>query len=291
MKYSLLIIALLLVGAETVSAAGMIPCEGVDCTECDLVALGNELLKWLIGVLMVVFAIITAWAGFGLVTSGGNPSAKQDAKNKLSNAIIGLIIVLAAWLLVDTVMRALLPGNSGKITDYGPWSEIRCGSQTTALESAMDYVGAPAVSSLTGKPTPKGDPTVAAAGLTETEAKARLAAAGIDIKTGDGAAKFEGLRPHVIEELKRLESACNCDVLVTEATGGFHADGDFSHKKGFKTDLRKKDNPQLLNYIESALEPAGSWQDGTKLYYDASSCATYAVEETHIDVVYKTGCK
>lgn len=93
------------------SAAPLVACDGTTTNPCDLCALmamGNTIVTWLIGVLLVVFSIIVAIAGFGLATSGGNPAAKSAAKSKIMNALIGLVIVLSAWLLVDTVMQAVL---------------------------------------------------------------------------------------------------------------------------------------------------------------------------------------
>lgn len=80
---------------------------------------------------MILFAVLAVWAGFGLVTSGGNPTALTEAKSRFTNAFIGLLIVLSAWLLVDTLMRGLL-GGEGEITGYGPWSEIACMTQSEA---------------------------------------------------------------------------------------------------------------------------------------------------------------
>lgn len=59
-------------------------------------------------------------AGFNLVTSGGNRSKLDDAKKKLSNALIGILIMFAAWLLVDTLMKATLDQS------FGPWNQISC---------------------------------------------------------------------------------------------------------------------------------------------------------------------
>lgn len=141
------LICLYLFLPEMSLAQGFVSCNGPDCSACNLVDMGNTILQWLIGVLMVVFAVLLAVAGFGLVTSGGNPSALQTAKDRMTNAIIGLIIVLCAWLIVDTVMRALLNpvGPSGPTAGYiqgwGPWSEVRCQSQVVthyAPESRTD---------------------------------------------------------------------------------------------------------------------------------------------------------
>jgi hypothetical protein len=108
---------------------GFIPCNGPDCSTCHLVALVNTIVKWLIGIVFIFFAIIAVYAGFQMVMSGGNSGALSDAKEKFTNAFIGLIIVLAAWLMVDTLMRGLLDNSNGTIENYGPWSNVQCVGQ------------------------------------------------------------------------------------------------------------------------------------------------------------------
>lgn len=132
----LLIIVLFPDLASSAAPSPLVPCDGSPsdpCNACKLVELGNRLVVWLVGILMVVFAIIAVWAGFDLVTSGGNPDAKTKAKSKFTNAFIGLIIVLAAWLLIDTGMKSLLSGGNGEldngvVTTWGPWHKIQCTS-------------------------------------------------------------------------------------------------------------------------------------------------------------------
>jgi hypothetical protein len=125
--------------ASAQSLASYAGCTGTDCSMCNIVTLTNGLIQWLIGFLFVLFAIIIAYAGFGLVTSGGNSHAMDEAKGRFTNAIIGLIIVLAAWLVVDTIMRGLVgrPGAEGRVPGSGEvsgwlfWSEVQCYSQVT----------------------------------------------------------------------------------------------------------------------------------------------------------------
>lgn len=142
MKYQILIVALLIFIFPDVTLAAFVQCDGVgingmtECSACDFAVLGNEILRWLIGILFILFGVMATVAGFGLVTSGGNPDAIEKAKSKLLNAFIGIIIVLGAWLLVDTIMRMLLIGDDGVIEDYGPWSTIQCQNQTTTREAA-----------------------------------------------------------------------------------------------------------------------------------------------------------
>jgi hypothetical protein len=91
-------------------------------------------------------------AGVKLVTSGGNPGALQAAKDSFVNALIGLIIVFAAWLIVDTLMKALVgpadnPGalklTTGQHKGYLFWAEIECTAQVTPRRANVVYVDLP----------------------------------------------------------------------------------------------------------------------------------------------------
>ncbi|USN88533.1 MAG: TrbC/VirB2 family protein [Candidatus Nomurabacteria bacterium] len=137
------LIVLLFVSPDASVGAGLAPnCAGATCGSCDVVAMANNIVKWLIGVLFVIFAIMVAAGGFGLVTSGGNQAAKEAAKSRISNAIIGIVLVLAAWLLVDTLMRALLSGTEGKINGNF-WYTIECTQQTATEDVPSEEIKMP----------------------------------------------------------------------------------------------------------------------------------------------------
>jgi hypothetical protein len=146
MKLSLLIFLFLIaLPADMVSAqvapGGFVPCEGDVCSACDLVSMTNVIITWLFGIMFIVFAIVMLVAGFGLVTSGGNQAALDAAKSKFRNAIIGIIIALAAWVIVDTIMRGLVKGDGdlgATFTGFGPWSEVQCQVQSKAFQWAGD---------------------------------------------------------------------------------------------------------------------------------------------------------
>ena len=120
-------------------------CSGPDCTACNVVDMVNGGITWLIGILFVVFAVIMVIAGVGLVTSGGNQSALESAKSKFTNAIIGLIIILSAWLIVDTLMRGLV-GNDGKLKAEGTvtgwlfWADVECQRVITPEYESLEVV-------------------------------------------------------------------------------------------------------------------------------------------------------
>ena len=120
------------------SLSSLAQCSGPDCSACNLVYLANGLIKWLIGMAFLLFAVLFCIAGVRMVMSGGNSHTVEEAKGSFINAIIGLIIILAAWLIVDTLIRTLVgtPGHEGQLTTAGSasgwlyWSEVQCQVQT-----------------------------------------------------------------------------------------------------------------------------------------------------------------
>lgn len=122
-------------------AAGIVPCTGVNvvkdadgnivssegnCGTCELVVLANNGIEWLIMALLLFMVLLFAIAGFKLATSGGDVGAYNAARGMFQNVLVGLIIVLCSWLLVDTALKILLENSAGEAgyTRFGPWNEI-----------------------------------------------------------------------------------------------------------------------------------------------------------------------
>lgn len=86
---------------------------------CDIATIAQNVLNTGIYVAVFLSAVLFAWAGWLYLTSvaGGEISR---AKEIFVNVAIGLIIILAGWLVVDTLMRTLV-GNGGS---FGPWNKI-----------------------------------------------------------------------------------------------------------------------------------------------------------------------
>jgi hypothetical protein len=101
-------------------AGGLVPCNGPDCNACHLVALANNVFNFIITLAVIIGTIGLIVAGLGMVTSGGNTESWARAKRIFGNVIIGFIIILAAWLIVDTVLQAL----TGEGLEA--WTEIQC---------------------------------------------------------------------------------------------------------------------------------------------------------------------
>jgi hypothetical protein len=91
-----------------------------------LITVINDIIELLITLAIVFVAPITiAYAGFLLVTSQGNSGAITKAKGVIENTVVGIIIAIAAWLIVDAVMSVLYhPSDS----TWGTWSSLIYGN-------------------------------------------------------------------------------------------------------------------------------------------------------------------
>lgn len=133
LRVTAILTAVLLLTPALTMAAGLVPCGGPGepvCQACYAVDMLNGVLDWLVGILAVVFALIVVTAGFNLVTSAGNTAAKAKAKSMITNAFIGFVIVLAAWLLIDYGMKMLV---SEGAAEFGTWNTVQCVDQPVTV--------------------------------------------------------------------------------------------------------------------------------------------------------------
>jgi nitrogen fixation-related uncharacterized protein len=63
----------------------------------------------ILGLLGVIFLVLIIYAGFLWMTAGGNDDQVGKAKGLLINAIIGVIIIVAAYAISYFVLSAILP--------------------------------------------------------------------------------------------------------------------------------------------------------------------------------------
>ncbi|MDR3642337.1 MAG: hypothetical protein P4L74_01760 [Candidatus Doudnabacteria bacterium] len=92
-------------------AAGLVPCGGAaekPCTVIDIFTLIAKVTNWLIAMAGVYAAYKIVDHGFWLVISMGNEEAITKHKSGISEAVVGFILVLIAFMLINTVVNVLL---------------------------------------------------------------------------------------------------------------------------------------------------------------------------------------
>ena len=71
----------------------------------------NSVLSGIIGFLTIIaalwFLIQFIIAGYNFINAGGDKGRATEAKEKITNAIVGLLIVVAAWVIVAVIGKLL----------------------------------------------------------------------------------------------------------------------------------------------------------------------------------------
>lgn len=92
------------------------------CNICHIVQLIQNALSFLITISVMIATLMFVYAGFLYLTAGGSPEKIKSATKIFTNVFIGLVFVLGAFLIVDTIMKTFYNEN----TSFGPWNEIEC---------------------------------------------------------------------------------------------------------------------------------------------------------------------
>jgi hypothetical protein len=89
-------------------AAPLVPeCAGPDCTIYDFAELIRRVIVYVITAGIVISPVFFAWAGFLFITAQGKIEKLQKARQIMTSVVIGLIILIAAFALVDLLAGTL----------------------------------------------------------------------------------------------------------------------------------------------------------------------------------------
>ena len=100
-----------LFGTNLVTAAfvtdPIVPCTD-DCTLCHLWELASNIINFLSFNLAIPMAVLLfVAAGIMFLISGGNQEKVALARSIFTNTIIGLVIIFASWMLIDTLLKTI----------------------------------------------------------------------------------------------------------------------------------------------------------------------------------------
>ncbi|PIV84295.1 MAG: hypothetical protein COZ87_03375 [Candidatus Moranbacteria bacterium CG_4_8_14_3_um_filter_43_15] len=121
---SFILFGILFFSFHAVEAASLVPCDTSEnlqaCTLCHLVIGFKNIFDYLISSLFVVFTLGVVIAGMFYMVSSGNKSLIEKAKTALTYSLMGAVIALTSWLLVNAVLNALGYKNAGS------WYNFTC---------------------------------------------------------------------------------------------------------------------------------------------------------------------
>jgi lysylphosphatidylglycerol synthetase-like protein (DUF2156 family) len=111
---------LVLIAPSLTMAAGFLTIVPPECnglggcpSVCSIGKLAQNLLNDAIYLAVFVAALLFAYAGLQYLTNMGNPNKVADAKKIFLRVVVGLLIILTAWFVVDILISTLTGGNAG----------------------------------------------------------------------------------------------------------------------------------------------------------------------------------
>ena len=105
------------------ASAALVPCGGSGqepCQFCDLFKLVKNVLDFGVKIAIPIAVIAIVYGGIMILTAGASPERAKQGKDIVTAAIIGLVIVLLAWLILDTLIKLIAKG------EFGPWNQLKC---------------------------------------------------------------------------------------------------------------------------------------------------------------------
>ncbi len=131
MKYKKIIISgllLLTIFPVFAFAAGLIPCGNVTvtggkvsndinsdahmCTFTDIMTFVNKAITWFLDASVFIAAITFTIAGVDILFNPSNPEKIKQGWSMFRKTVIGLIIVLGAWLVIHTLITTFVPDSN-----------------------------------------------------------------------------------------------------------------------------------------------------------------------------------
>jgi amino acid transporter len=104
-----------LFGGHTASAQlnRNFPCDassGLRCSETSVPQIFRTIINWALGIAFGVAVIFLIIGGFRYITAGGNEESAEKGKSSVINALIGIVIIVLSYVIVNVVAN-LVTGN------------------------------------------------------------------------------------------------------------------------------------------------------------------------------------
>lgn len=126
--FFLLVFGLIFFPFFVIKAAGLVPCGGPGervCEACDILVLADNIIKFALRIAFLISIGCIIYGGYRWIFSFGNPSNVTAGWQFIYSALIGLLIILASWIIVNTFFWLIAEFFGG--WDYtSNWFKIEC---------------------------------------------------------------------------------------------------------------------------------------------------------------------
>lgn len=111
----LVVVVLLVAPLYSVVALEKLPCPtGLNCNAgTDVNSLIRTVIGWLLGIAFGIAVLFLIIGGFWYITSAGNEETAEKGKSTAVNAIIGIVIIILSYVIVNVISNLVAGGNGG----------------------------------------------------------------------------------------------------------------------------------------------------------------------------------
>ncbi len=106
--------------------AALVPaCRGASCTPCDFMQLISNISFFIVRDITAPLAgLLFLVGGIMMVSAGGSEERFKKGKEIFKNTVFGVLIVLASWAIVNTLITTLGSSVAGFVP--GTWWQVNC---------------------------------------------------------------------------------------------------------------------------------------------------------------------
>ncbi|MBU4057435.1 pilin [Patescibacteria group bacterium] len=111
------VFVLFLFNMSVAYGAGIVPACASNPTGCgfdDMLILAQNIITFILYIAATIAVIMFTYAGILYLTASGKSGQIEQAHKIFLNVLIGFIIVLSAWLVINTIANALLDKSNFK---------------------------------------------------------------------------------------------------------------------------------------------------------------------------------
>ena len=89
---------------------------GVRCSEGSIASIFRLIINWALAIAFIAAVIMLIYGGFRYITSAGNTESATVGKTAITNALIGIVIIVLSYIIVQIVYRFVSGGGTSGVT-------------------------------------------------------------------------------------------------------------------------------------------------------------------------------
>ncbi len=86
---------------------------GIRCSEGSVAAIFRLIINWALAIAFLAAVVVLIYGGFLYITSAGNTESATKGKTAITNALIGVVIIVLSYVIVQIVYRFVSGSASG----------------------------------------------------------------------------------------------------------------------------------------------------------------------------------